>query len=185
MIIFNRTPCENLTSKLKDILGRVSPKTFSEKFTKFKEKAVAWLRSTPENKQPSAFYDDNDPPINVLEDRQTIEDRELWAKINESGMITDDTQPGACRKLLEGEKYYLPQLKHYYKQADISKGGYLSQTFYACGWMEDNLFQALTNDEEFNKNFEYVHQWYKDGKKDTDKPIDPNQEFYTFQEFSA
>ena len=186
LLVYTRKPCNNLTKGLNDILSRVSPKKITDSFTAFKNKAVAWLRSTPENKQPSAFYEgDNDPPVKLLEDKQTYEDREHWANINDNGFVTDDTQPGACRNLDPSDRYYLPQLKYYCKRADVTNGGYIKQTFYACGWLEDSLFQALIEDDEFKANFEYAHRHYKDGRVDSSKPIDENQEFYSFQELST
>ena len=188
LIVYSRKPCNNLTHKLFTILYSVSPKTFSEPFTAFKNKAAAWLRSTPKNRQPSVFFENDDPPIEVLEDMQTYFQAESWADINDCGFVTDDTQPGACRKLDPwgmDSKYYLPQLEHYCKRADVTKGGYIRQTFYACGWMEEPLFQALIANDEFKANFEYAHRHYKDGRLDSSKPIDETQEFYTFQELSA
>ena len=185
LLVYSRKPCNNLTKKLNGILNRVSPKTFSEPFTAFKNKAVAWLQSTPENRKPNAFYENDDPPLYALEDVETYVQVDYWASINDSGFVTDDTQPGACRKLDPQDRYYLPQLTYYCKRADVTKGGYIRQTFYACGWIEEPLFQALVADDEFKANFEYAHRHYKDGRLDSSKPIDENQEFYTLQELSA
>jgi hypothetical protein len=146
------------------------------------------LRSTPDDRQPSAFYEnDDDPPFYALEDMQTYFEVDTWAAINDCGFVTDDTQPGTCRNLEwdKDKNYYLPQLKYYCTRADVEKGGYIRQTFYACGWMEEPLFQALIANDDFKANFEYAHRHYKDGGLDSSKPIDETQEFYTFQELSA
>lgn len=187
--IWSENVCVRLTETLKKIVSRVSPKNFSPKFTKFKDAAARWLRSTENDRQRNVFFDDNDPPENVLEDKITFKNRELWAIINENGFVSQDTQPGACRLLDPNntwdKSYYLHQLKSICKETDKKKEGSIMQTFYASGYMEETLLKALLRDNEFNETFKFAYRYYKDGEIDLSRTDDKtDQNMYVYQRIS-